>query len=40
MHQLSGDRTGTGSISVSGNWRITFEVEADEIWHLHLEDYH
>ena len=40
MHQLSGDRTGTWSISVSGNWRITFEVEANEIWHLHLEDYH
>jgi toxin HigB-1 len=40
MHQLSGDRAGTWSISVSGNWRITFEVEDDEILRLDLEDYH
>jgi toxin HigB-1 len=40
VHQLSGDRTGTWSISVSGNWRITFEVEDDEILRLDLEDYH
>jgi len=26
------------SISVSGNWRITFEIEDDEIKHLDLED--
>src|SRR5439155_24280948 len=24
MHQLSGDRAGTWSLSVSGNWRMTF----------------
>jgi proteic killer suppression protein len=40
IHQLSGDRAGTWSISVSGNWRITFEVEDDEVEHLDLEDYH
>ena len=40
IHQLSGDRAGTWSISVSGNWRITFEVEDDKIEHLDLEDYH
>jgi proteic killer suppression protein len=40
VHQLSGDRDGTWSISVSGNWRITFEVEDDEIFRLDLEDYH
>ena len=40
VHQLAGDRVGTWSISVSGNWRITFEVEDDEILHLALEDYH
>jgi len=40
LHQLSGDRAGTWSISVSGNWRITFEVEDDEICRLDLEDYH
>jgi toxin HigB-1 len=40
VHQLFGNRAGTWSISVTGNWRITFEVEDDEILHLDLEDYH
>ena len=40
MHQLAGDRAGTWSISVSGNWRITFEVEDKTIEPLDLEDYH
>jgi toxin HigB-1 len=40
IHQLSGDRRGTWSISVSGNWRITFTVEGNEIADLDLEDYH
>ena len=39
-HQLKGDRAGTWSISVSGNWRITFDIEHDEICNLNLEDYH
>jgi proteic killer suppression protein len=40
IHQLAGDRRGTWSISVSGNWRITFDVENNEIHNLDLEDYH
>ena len=40
IHQLSGDRAGTWSISVSGNWRITFDLENEEICNLDLEDYH
>ncbi len=40
IHQLTGDRAGTWSISVSGNWRITFELQGDEITNLNLEDYH
>lgn len=40
VHQLSGDRAGAWSISVSGNWRITFEARASEILNLDLEDYH
>ena len=40
IHQLTGDRAGTWSISVSGNWRITFEIDSDEINSLDLEDYH
>jgi len=40
IHQLKGDRAGTWSISVSGNWRITFDIEQGEICNLNLEDYH
>ena len=39
-HQLTGDRAGTWSVSVSGNWRITFDLENGEIQNLNLEDYH
>lgn len=40
IHQLSGDRAGTWSISVSGNWRLTFTIEQGAIDNLDLEDYH
>ena len=40
IHRLTGDRGGTWSISVSGNWRIAFETENGEIVDLNLEDYH
>jgi proteic killer suppression protein len=40
VHQLVGDRGGTWSISVSGNWRITFNVKDGEVCDLDLEDYH
>ena len=40
VHQLTGDRAGTWSVSVSGNWRITFSVAGDEVYDLDLEDYH
>lgn len=40
VHQLTSDRAGTWSISASGNWRITFNLENGEIRDLDLEDYH
>ena len=40
IHQLKGDRAGEWSISVSGNWRITFNIKDDAIEDLNLEDYH
>ena len=40
VHQLKGDRAGTWSISVSGNWRLTFDIKQGEIYNLDLEDYH
>ena len=40
IHRLAGGRAGTWSLSVSGNWRITFEIRNGEICDLDLEDYH
>lgn len=40
VHELKGDRAGTWSVSASGNWRITFEIDNGEIKKLDLEDYH
>ncbi len=40
-HQLTGDRAGTWSLTVSKNWRMTFSLnEAGAIIDLDLEDYH
>ena len=40
VHRLSGDRQQVWSVSVSGNWRITFEEEEGYVDRLNLEDYH
>ncbi|HAD26166.1 MAG TPA: plasmid maintenance system killer [Alphaproteobacteria bacterium] len=40
IHALTGDRAGIWSISISGNWRITFSVRDGKIFDLNLEDYH
>ena len=40
VHRLSGDRRLEWSVSVSGNWRITFEEDEGHIYGLNLEDYH
>ena len=40
VHQFIGDRKDEWSVSVSGNWRITFEEQAGFIDRLNLEDYH
>jgi proteic killer suppression protein len=40
IHRLTGDRAGTWSVSVSGNWRVTFDLKENEIHYLALEDYH
>jgi proteic killer suppression protein len=41
-HQLTGDRRGCWSISVTRNWRLTFRIDAKEveIVDLDYEDYH
>ncbi len=40
VHRLSGNRQDAWSISISGNWRITFEEDTGYIDRLNLEDYH
>lgn len=40
FHPLRGERKGTYSVSVSGNWRITFRHEAGDALDVNLEDYH
>jgi proteic killer suppression protein len=40
LHQLTGARSETWSISVSGNWRLTFRVEDGQVQDVDLEDYH
>ena len=40
VHRLSGERQNEWSVSVSGNWRITFEEKDGYIDRLNLEDYH
>ena len=40
FHALKGDRKRTYSVSVSGNWRITFRHEAGDALDVNLEDYH
>ncbi|MBW4641428.1 MAG: type II toxin-antitoxin system RelE/ParE family toxin [Goleter apudmare HA4340-LM2] len=40
LHELKGDRKGTWSIKVSGNWRITFNFEDGHAYDVNLEDYH
>ena len=40
LHPLKGDRKGLCAISVSGNWRITFEFREGNTYVLNYEDYH
>ena len=40
FHPLKRARKGTFSVSVSGNWRITYRHEAGDAIDANLEDYH
>ena len=40
LHPLKGKLKGRWSISVSGNWRITFEFRDGNAYILDYEDYH
>lgn len=40
LHPLKGSRKGEWAMSVSGNWRITFRFEGEDVTDVNLEDYH
>ena len=40
LHELTGNRKGTWSVTVSGNWRITFLFESENAVLVDYEDYH
>lgn len=40
LHPLKGNRKGIWSITVNGNWRITFEFIDGNAYIVNYEDYH
>ncbi|KAB1578744.1 type II toxin-antitoxin system RelE/ParE family toxin [Serratia marcescens] len=40
LHPLKGSREGQWSITVTGNWRITFEFVDGNAYIVNYEDYH
>jgi proteic killer suppression protein len=40
LHELKGQRKGTWSVNLSGNWRITFGFRGGDAYDVDLEDYH
>ncbi|MFZ1702082.1 MAG: type II toxin-antitoxin system RelE/ParE family toxin [Pyrinomonadaceae bacterium] len=40
LHPLKGELAGHWSINVSGNWRLTFAFEDDDVILVDYQDYH
>jgi len=40
LHALKGDLEGHWSVSVSGNWRLTFLFEGEDVTLVDYQDYH
>lgn len=40
LHELRGNRKGTWSVKVSGNWRVTFTFVGKNAENVNYEDYH
>ena len=40
LHSLTGKRSGTWSVWVSGNWRVTFRFSGEDAEVVNYEDYH
>ena len=40
LHPLKGERKGEWAVSVSGNWRLIFAFDGEDVTDLDLVDYH
>jgi len=40
LHRLKGELKGLWSVTVSGNWRVTFRIENGNVLDVDLTDYH
>ncbi len=40
LHELKGDEKGLWSVTVNGNWRITFKFENGNAYIIDYRDYH
>lgn len=40
LHPLKGELKGHWSLTVSGNWRITFQMDDGDVYDIDLLDYH
>jgi proteic killer suppression protein len=40
LHRLKGELRGLWSVTVSGNWRVTFRIEKGSVFDVDLTDYH
>ncbi len=40
LHKLQGKEKGTWAVSVSGNWRVTFEFKGNDAILVDYRDYH
>ncbi len=40
FHRLKGNRKDEYSVSVTGNWRITWRMDGEDVTDVNLEDYH
>jgi proteic killer suppression protein len=40
FHELRGSRKGVFTVSVSSNWRLSFEFKDSDVVNVDMEDYH
>ena len=40
LHELKGNRKGTYTVKVTGNWRVTFQIADGDVFDVDYEDYH